>query len=132
MLKIRLQRVGRKNDPHFRLVVLDSREGPKSGNVIETLGFKNPKTKDQKIDAERVKFSLSNGAQTSDTAYNLLVTEGVIKGKKRNPLPKKSPPIVKEKEQGDDHSETEDSSEKKEKNKDNDKNTETPDNKTAD
>jgi small subunit ribosomal protein S16 len=95
MLKIRLQRVGRKNDPHFRLVVLDSKEGPRSGNIIETLGFKNPKTKELKVDAERAKFYIGNGAQTSDTVHNILVSEGIVEGKKKNPLPKKSP-IVKE------------------------------------
>ncbi|MCH7538497.1 MAG: 30S ribosomal protein S16, partial [Proteobacteria bacterium] len=41
MLKVRLQRVGRRNDPSFRVVVIDSKKGPKSRNYIEMLGSYN-------------------------------------------------------------------------------------------
>jgi small subunit ribosomal protein S16 len=95
MLKIRLQRVGRKNDPSFRVVVLESTEGPKSGNHVDEIGFYNAVTKQKSMDKEKAKHWLSKGAQPSDTVYNMLVTEGVIEGKKRNVLPSKKP-IVKE------------------------------------
>ncbi|HXK40384.1 MAG TPA: 30S ribosomal protein S16, partial [Candidatus Paceibacterota bacterium] len=95
MLKIRLQRVGRKNDPSFRVVVLESTEGPKSGNHVDEIGFYNAVTKQKNMDTEKARLWLSKGAQPSDTVYNMLVTEGVIDGKKRNVLPSKSP-IVKE------------------------------------
>ncbi len=43
MLKIRLQRVGRKNDASFRVIVTESTKGPKAGNAVEVLGFYDPK-----------------------------------------------------------------------------------------
>ncbi|MCD8494913.1 MAG: 30S ribosomal protein S16 [Candidatus Pacebacteria bacterium] len=43
MLKIRLQRIGRRNQPYYRLVVTDSRFGPKSGRFIEVIGSYDPK-----------------------------------------------------------------------------------------
>lgn len=91
MLKIRLQRVGRKNDPSFRVVVLESTEGPKSGNHVDEIGFYNAVTKQKSMDTEKARLWLSKGAQPSDTVYNMLVTAGVIDGKKKNVLPSKSP-----------------------------------------
>ncbi|MCW9054608.1 MAG: 30S ribosomal protein S16 [Candidatus Pacebacteria bacterium] len=98
MLKIRLARIGRKNDPSFRVVVTESTRGPKSGKYIEVLGNYNPKMDSVVIDGERAKHWISAGAQVSDTVHNLLVGQGVIEGKKVNVLPKKSP-IVKEVEE---------------------------------
>ncbi len=95
MLKMRLQRVGRKNDPSFRIVVLEGTEGPKSGNHVDQIGFYNAVTKEKGLDTEKAKHWLSKGVQPSDTVYNMLVTAGVIDGKKKNVLPKKTP-IVKE------------------------------------
>jgi len=77
------------------MVVTESTRGPKSADFIERIGFYNPKTKEKKIDAERVKHWIGMGAQVSDTLHNMFVNEGVIEGKKKNVLPKKSP-IVKE------------------------------------
>ena len=95
MLKIRLQRVGRKNNPAFRVVVTDSKRGPKSGDNVELLGSYNPHSNEIKIDGDRVKHWMSVGAQVSDTVHNLLIREKIVEGKKINVLPKKSP-IVKE------------------------------------
>lgn len=97
MLKIRLQRVGRKHDPSFRVVLVDSRRGPKSGDFIENLGFYDTIRKIKQIKGDRVKHWLGNGAQPSDTVYNLLVSEKIIEGKKKNVLPRKSPIIDEEK-----------------------------------
>lgn len=90
MLMIRFQRVGRKNDPNFRIVLTDKRNAPKSGKFLEILGFYNPKTKNKKIERERVKYWISKGAQLSATANNLLLKEKVISGKAINvvPIPK--------------------------------------------
>ncbi len=100
MLKIRLQRVGRKHEPVFRLVVTDSRSGPKSGKNIEILGDYDSRRESRlNFKEDRVKHWLANGAQVSDTVHNLMVDAGVLEGKKINVLPKKSP-IVKEKEEG--------------------------------
>lgn len=95
MLKVRLQRVGRKNDPSFRVVVTDSRRGPKSGNFIEVLGSYDARQREPILKADRIKHWLSVGAQTSGTVHNLLISQGVIEGNKINVLPKKKP-IVKE------------------------------------
>jgi len=98
MLKIRLKRVGRKHDPSFRLVVLESQRGPKSGDYIENLGSYNARTDEKTINGDRVNHWISVGAKPSDTAHNLLVELGIITGKKVNVLPKKSP-IAKEGEE---------------------------------
>ena len=95
MLKIRLKRTGRKNNPAYRMLVVDSRRGPKSNNYVEKVGHYNPITKDKAIDADRVKYWIGEGAQPSDTVYNMLVDAKVIDGKKKNVLPQKSP-VVKE------------------------------------
>lgn len=102
MLKIRLQRVGRKNEPSFRIVLVDSKMGPKSGKALELLGshdFREGKG-NNKINSERVKYWISQGAQVSDTMHNMLVNEKIISSKKINVLPKKKP-IVKEVKEGD-------------------------------
>lgn len=84
MLKVRLQRVGRKNDPSFRVVVIDSRRGPRSGNFIEVLGSYDARRDVLQIKAERVKHWLAQGAETSGTLHNLLVEQKIIAGKKIN------------------------------------------------
>lgn len=99
MLKIRLQRVGRKHDASYRLVVLDSRRGPKAGNVLEVLGSYDPKKDTVSIKADRVQHWAGVGAQISDTAHNLLVSEKVIKGDKKNVLPKKAPIVTESEEE---------------------------------
>ena len=94
MLKIRLQRIGRKNDPAFRAVLTDSKNSTKSGKFLEILGTYNPKiSKENRTNfkSDRIKHWLSKGAQLSDTMHNFLVRDGVIQGKKINVLPKKTP-----------------------------------------
>ncbi|MEN9920528.1 MAG: hypothetical protein RL538_421 [Candidatus Parcubacteria bacterium] len=96
MLMMRLQRVGRKNDASFRIVVTDKRTGPKSDRHIDRLGSYNPKLNQVQLDAAKAKEWLSKGVQPSDTLHNILVGQGVIEGKKKNVLPKKSPIIDEE------------------------------------
>lgn len=99
MLKIRLQRVGRKHEPTFRLVLTDSKNSPKSGKYLEVLGSYDPRI-DNKIEqfkVEKIKYWINKGAKLSDTIFNFLVDKKVLTGKKVNALPKKKP-IVKEKE----------------------------------
>jgi small subunit ribosomal protein S16 len=93
MVKIRLQRIGRRNDPHFRLIVTDAKRGPKSGKFIEILGSYSAKIGEVKIDKERAAYWLSVGAQPSETVHNFLVDQGVVKAKKKNALPKKTAPV---------------------------------------
>lgn len=96
MLKIRLQRVGRKHEPVFRVVVTDSHSGPKAGKSVEILGLYDPRFNKSDIKGERVKYWMNNGAQVSPTVHNLLVGSKVIEGKKVNVLPKKSAPVKEE------------------------------------
>jgi len=91
MLKIRLQRIGRKNDPAYRVVVAEHTRGPRSGNFVERVGSYNPKTKERSLNSQRIQYWMSVGAQPSDTLHNMLVSEGIILGKKINVLPKKRP-----------------------------------------
>ena len=91
MLAIRLQRVGRTNDPSFRVVVTRSTNGPKSGKFLEIVGNHNPRTHVTALNAERIKHWMSVGAKPSDTLHNLLISHKIIEGKKRNVLPRKSP-----------------------------------------
>lgn len=72
MLKIRLTRTGRKNDPHFRVVVIDSRRAPKSGAFLEILGHYHPRQKQTVLKQERIAYWQSKGAQISETVDNLL------------------------------------------------------------
>lgn len=93
---IRLQRTGRKHEPTFRLVLTDSKNGPKSGKFIEILGSHDPRHKDlTTIKADRIKEWMTKGVQLSGTVHNLLIEKKIIDGKKINVLPKKTP-IVKE------------------------------------
>jgi small subunit ribosomal protein S16 len=93
MLMIRLQRVGRKHEPSFRLVLTDSKNGPKSGRYHEVLGWYDVRrdNKPEQIQTDRVKYWMGHGAQLSDTVHNFLVEHKVIEGKKINKLPRKSP-----------------------------------------
>ena len=90
MLKIRLQRIGRKNDPAFRAVLTDSKNSTKSGRFLEIVGTYNPKAGEAKFENERIKYWISKGAKLSDTMHNFLVHQKVIEGKKKNVLPKRS------------------------------------------
>ncbi|HEY4508172.1 MAG TPA: 30S ribosomal protein S16 [Candidatus Paceibacterota bacterium] len=91
MLKIRLQRVARKHIPIFRVVLTDSKNSTKSGKAHEALGSFNLMTNEKKVNAERVKYWISKGAQPSGTVHNYLVHERIISGKKINVLPKHRP-----------------------------------------
>ncbi|MHB8651729.1 MAG: 30S ribosomal protein S16 [Minisyncoccota bacterium] len=96
MLKVRLQRVGRKNDPSFRVVVIDSREASQSGGFIEVVGNYNARHGKPTLNGERIKHWVSLGAQVSPTLHNLLIEEKILSGKKINVLPRKSAPKKKE------------------------------------
>lgn len=91
MLKIRLQRIGRKNDPAFRVVLTDSKNAAKSGKFLEIVGTYNPKSGETTFKEERVEYWTSKGAQLSDTVHNFLVDKKMVKGNKKNVLPKKKP-----------------------------------------
>lgn len=80
MVKIRLKRMGQKKAPVYRVVVSDSRS-PRDGRFIEEIGFYDPKTEPStiRIDEEKAKKWLSNGAQPTETVEKLLKIAGIEK-----------------------------------------------------
>ena len=76
-VKIRLKRIGAKKAPFYRVVVADSRY-PRDGRFIEEIGYYNPLTNpvDIKIDSEKAKKWISNGAQPTETVKSLLKKAG--------------------------------------------------------
>lgn len=93
MLMIRLQRTGRKHEPTFRVVLTDSKNGPKSGKYLKNLGWYDTRIKNdsaKQLDVEQVKYWMSKGAKLSLTLHNFLISQKVIEGKKLNALPKKT------------------------------------------
>lgn len=87
---IRFQRIGRTNAPAFRIVLLEKARAAKAGGITELLGTYNPKSKALTLNETRVKEWIAKGAQPTGSVHNLLVSKGVIEGKKRNVLPKKT------------------------------------------
>jgi|SRR6266404_957322 len=90
MLTIRLTRVGKKNDPSFRVIVVESKRKPQPGNYLEMVGSYDPRVDRIDLKADRIKHWLSMGATTSETVHNLLVSGKIIDAKKINVLPKKT------------------------------------------
>ncbi|WP_349535288.1 30S ribosomal protein S16 [Leuconostoc citreum] len=78
-VKIRLKRMGAKKRPFYRVVIADSRS-PRDGRFIETVGTYNPiaQPAEIKLDEAKILTWLSNGAQPSDTARNLLSNAGIL------------------------------------------------------
>lgn len=79
MVKIRLRRVGLKNQPSFRIVAAD-KEKPRDGRFLEILGFYNPRTEPSTIEVkeERVYYWLSNGAQLSESVEKIFKQVGLL------------------------------------------------------
>ena len=78
-VKIRLRRMGAKKAPFYRIVVADSRY-PRDGRFIEELGYYDP-TKEPsvlKVDDEKAKSWIANGAQPTDTVKSILKKEGIL------------------------------------------------------
>ena len=93
MLMIRLQRTGRKHEPTFRVVLTDSKNGPKSGKYLKNLGWYDSRLENsaaKQLDVEAIKSWMSKGAKLSLTLHNFLISQKVIDGKKLNALPKKT------------------------------------------
>ena len=78
-VKIRLHRVGAKKAPFYRVVVADSRY-PRDGRFIEEIGTYNPlvEPSEFKVDAEKAKKWIANGAQPTDTVKALLKKNNII------------------------------------------------------
>ena len=77
MLAIRLQRLGRKGLPVYRIAVQESQRHPSSGRVVAYVGSYNPHTKESKVQVELAQKYLDNGAQPSPRVVKLLKEAGV-------------------------------------------------------
>ncbi|MCI7571037.1 MAG: 30S ribosomal protein S16 [Clostridiales bacterium] len=79
MVKIRLRRMGSTHSPFYRIVVADSR-APRNGAFIEEIGYYNPLAQpaEIKVDVEKAKKWIGNGAQPTDTVRTLLKQSGVL------------------------------------------------------
>ena len=77
MLAIRLQRVGRKGYPVYRVAVQEAQRHPSSGRVVAYVGTYNPHTKEVTLQKDDVQKFLSNGAQPTPRVVKLLKQEGV-------------------------------------------------------
>lgn len=84
MLKIRLKRTGRKGQPHYRIVVMESSQ-PRNGKVVDAIGYYNPRTKPTTFDLDKEAAAkwLKNGAQPTDTIAQYFVKLGLLKSLKR-------------------------------------------------
>ncbi len=78
-VKMRLRRMGAKKAPFYRVIVADSRS-PRDGRFIDEIGYYNPLTNpaEIKIDAEKAKTWLGNGAQPTETVKSLLKKSGIV------------------------------------------------------
>ena len=93
MLAIRLNRTGKRNRAHFRVVVQEHTKAPGKRH-IEIVGSYDPHKKTTILKKERILYWVGQGAQVSDAVHNMLVREGVVEAKK---IAKKMPrPVVKE------------------------------------
>ncbi len=93
MLTIRLQRVGKKNQAAFRIVLAEKQRAVKK-QVVEILGHYNPRSKEFGIkDPERLKYWVQQHVEISPTVHNLLIDKGLVAGSKVKAWkPKKRPP----------------------------------------
>jgi small subunit ribosomal protein S16 len=82
MLVIRLARTGTKNCPSYRFILCEKKRD-NYGVSLEILGFFNPKSKEMKVDVEKVKEWMTKGAQLSPTVNNLFVDKKIIDSKEK-------------------------------------------------
>lgn len=78
MLTLKLQRLGKKKQAHFRLIIQEKSANPQS-NSLEILGWYNPRSKNKEFKADRIKYWLDKGAESTSTVKNLLIDAGLIK-----------------------------------------------------
>ncbi len=82
MLIMRFNRTGKKNRVSYRIVLQEHTAAPGKRHV-EILGSHDPHSKTTVLKEDRIQHWLKEGVQASDAVYNLLVTKGIITGKKR-------------------------------------------------
>jgi small subunit ribosomal protein S16 len=86
MLKIRLQRVGKTNDPYMRLIVTPHTHKAQTHKATEILGSYDIQKGEYKFDNDRIKYWIGVGAQVSPTVKNILIDKGIMSGNKARTL----------------------------------------------
>ena len=84
MLSIRLTRIGKKKQPEYRFVIMEKGRDP-WGKALEILGNFNPRSNPPlfNVKQDRIAYWIKNGAQCTDTVWNLFVDKGLVTGEKR-------------------------------------------------
>lgn len=82
MLKIKLTRIGKRHEPHYRIIVIPERT-KREGRAVEQLGYYNPRTKEITVKKDRIKHWLSVGAQPTNTVHDLLAKQKLLEPRKR-------------------------------------------------
>lgn len=82
MVRIRLLRIGKKNQPFYRIVVIHSRRAPQSHKYVDCLGWYNPRGKELKIDLGKFDEWLKKGAQPSDTVARLVKSKKEVQNER--------------------------------------------------
>ena len=82
MLVMRFQRIGKKGQAYFRIVVTEHTKKP-LGEFLELLGSYDPHKKDLKCKKDRIEYWLSKGVKASPTVHNLLINKKIISGDKK-------------------------------------------------
>lgn len=85
MLTIKLQRVGKKNQPQFRFVLVEKTKDP-YGRAKEIIGWYHPRSSQMEVKKDRLEYWIKNGVQCTETVWNLFVNEGLVKGDKRKTM----------------------------------------------
>ena len=80
MLKLRFKKYGRKGQPCYRIVAMDSRT-KRDGRAIEQIGYYNPLTKETHLKTTQIKKYLANGAQITDSVKNLFIKANILQNK---------------------------------------------------
>lgn len=91
MLKIKLQRTGRKHEPTFRLLLTDSKNSTKTGKFIEVLGSHDFRKDGTELKKDRILYWMKQGVKPTPTVHNLLVTHKIVDAKKVNVQPRRTP-----------------------------------------
>ncbi|MEK9154782.1 MAG: 30S ribosomal protein S16 [Patescibacteria group bacterium] len=82
MLAIKLKRIGKRGQASFRIVVQEKRS-KLGGRYVEDLGWLNPHNNKSSIKKDRIEYWIKTGAQPTDSVYNMLVKNSIIKGPKK-------------------------------------------------
>jgi len=91
MLVIRLTRIGKKKQPEYRFIISEKTKDP-WGKALEILGNYNPRSTPVTVTLkkDRIEYWISKGAQCSDTVWNILMDQGLVRARRGKSFPSPS------------------------------------------